>query len=576
MIFRSLSESRLGQVILEFRREFIWVGVFSLIANILMLTPTMYLLQIYDRVMKSQNELTLSVITLIMIFFYVVMAIAQLLRSRLLVRASVRFNDLLNSLVFYASFKEFLRKSKNNTVKTFSDLNNIRQFITGQGIIAFFDLPWSPVYIVVSFFLHPLLGVLSLVFSCIQIFLAFKGHEATSAGISKSSEKAAEASSFIQTKLRNIHAVYAMGMVANLRSRWLERQNQAVDATTASNHHQKRQDSLAKFLRYCMQSLTLGAGALLVLDGKLTTGGMIAGNLLMSRALSPLDMIVASWVQFIQAKEGYTRLTNLLNEFKPGEKGHVAETVKGEVKVQNLSASAADGKVSILNDISTSFVPGEVSVIIGPSGSGKSTFARCLMGIWPETEGHVLVDGVDINEWDRDMLGPRIGYLPQDVELFDGTLAENIARFTDIDSEKVIEASRKTGIHEMILHLPDGYDSRVGNAGGFLSGGQSQRVALARALYDDPALVVLDEPNANLDDAGEKALQDAVRNLAAEGRTVILITHRPGILAVADRLLIMNNGQLADDGPRDMVIKRMKDKGRRPGLQKPQLPRTEE
>ncbi len=565
MKLASLAESRLGKVLYEFRREFVWVGVFSLIANVLMLTPTIYMLQVYDRVLKSQNELTLAVVTVIMIALFAVMAVAELLRSRLLVRAGVRLDESLNSLVFHSSFRQFLTQGKNTTVTTFTDMTNIRQFLTGQGIIAFFDIPWSPVYILVSFLLHPLLGSVTFVFAAVQAVLAWRGHVTTSPGIAVSSDKAVAASSYIQSKLRNIEAVHAMGMAANLRPRWVERQEEAVASAGVSQDEQQRQQSISKFFRYCMQSLTLGAGALLVLDGQLSVGGMIAGNVLMARALAPLDMVVTTWKQFVQAREGYDRLEGLLDEFDVREEGHAADEVQGGVVAEALSASAAGGSVQILHDLSTRFSPGEVAVMVGPSGSGKSTFARCLLGIWPETSGKVLVDGVDVKEWDRRVLGPAVGYLPQDVELFDGSLAENIARFTEVDSEKVIAAAAKTGIHEMILHLPKGYDSRIGEAGSALSGGQRQRVALARALYDDPALVVLDEPNANLDEAGEKALAEVVRDLAANRKTVVLITHRPGILAVADRLLVMKEGRLVEDGPRDEVIERLKDRNQASG-----------
>lgn len=555
MKLKKLEQSSLGRVLLEFRNEFLWAGVFSLIVNVLMLTPTIYMLQMYDRVLLSQNKLTLGVLTAIMVVFFGIMAVAELLRSKLLVRAGVRLDEALNSLVFHASFKQFLREGKNMTLATFTDLTNIRQFLTGQGIIAFFDMPWSPVYIFVSFLLHPLLGLLSLVFAVVQMILAWRGHVATSPGIKVSSETTLKASSYIQSKLRNIEPVHAMGMVANLRPRWIERQEKAVDAASESQHEQLRQQSVSKFFRYCMQSFTLGAGALLVLDGQLTTGAMIAGNILMARALAPLDMMVTTWKHFIQAREGYGRLEELLEEYKPAENTTHAEKVVGHVRVENLSASAADGKVKILHDITTSFQPGEITIVIGPSGSGKSTFARCLLGIWPEAEGQVLVGGTDVKLWDREVLGPQVGYLPQDVELFDGTLAENISRFAQVDAEKVIEAAKKTGIHDMVLRLPKGYDSQIGDAGSSLSGGQRQRVALARSVYDNPAFVVLDEPNANLDDAGEKALLQVVRDLAENGGTVVLITHRPGVLAIADRLLVMKNGRFVEDGPRDEVIK---------------------
>lgn len=555
MNLNELQNTRLGKVLLGFKREFIWVGVFSLVANLLMLTPTIYMLQIYDRVLQSRSELTLLVLTVIVLAFFIIMGFAEWLRSRLLVRIGVRLDEQLNSLVFHAGFSAFLKKAKHNTVQTFTDLTNIRQFLTGTGVIAFFDMPWTPVYLVFMFLLHPVIGWLGVLFALIQVASAWWSHFATSRSIEKASDTSVASSSYVQGKLRNIEPVHAMGMTLPLRERWLERHTEALDAASDQHHRQQRQQSINKFIRYAMQSLTLGAGALLVLNGEMSTGGMIAGNVLMSRALAPLDMMVTTWKLFIQARAGFLRLEVLLFGYEMSEPLEQSQDIRGDIRVDGLSASAADGAVPILHGLEATFRPGELVAMVGPSGSGKSTFARCLAGIWPETKGVVLVDSIPVEEWDRSILGPHIGYLPQDVELFDGTFAENIARFQEVDPDKVIAAATATGIHEMILRFPKGYDTPIGMGGSMLSGGQRQRVALARALYGDPSIIILDEPNANLDEAGERALGTVLRQMADTGKTILLITHRPAVLALADRIMVMQEGHILHDGPRDEMLK---------------------
>jgi len=548
-------ETRLGTVLGSFRKDFFWVGVFSLFANILMLTPTFYMLQIYDRVLLSRSEVTLLVLTILMICLFGFMAFAEWLRSRLLVRIGVRLDEQLNSLVFNASFKAYLKNARHNTLQTFNDLTNIRQFLTGSGVIAFFDMPWTPVYIIVMFLLHPYIGILGIVFAIVQAVSAWMGHMRISPAVQDASETSLAASNYVQGKLLNIEPVYAMGMLKPMRQLWLERHGQSLQAASDLQDRQQRQQSITKFIRLAMQSLTLGAGALLVLNGEISTGGMIAGNVLMSRALAPLDMMVSTWKQFMQARSGFFRLESLLSDFKEPSGFRQSQDLRGDIRIDNLSATARDGNVSILHGVTISFFPGELVALVGPSGSGKTTFARCLLGIWPETKGTVLIDSIPVNDWDRSVLGPHLGYLPQDVELFDGTFAENISRFATVDSERVIRAASLAGIHEMILRFPKGYDTPIGTGGRSLSGGQRQRVALARALYDDPSIIVLDEPNANLDEAGEKTLNSTIRELADKGKTVLMITHRPSVLNIVDRIIVMHEGHITQDGPRTEVLK---------------------
>jgi ATP-binding cassette subfamily C exporter for protease/lipase len=552
--------SELAKVLFSFRKEFLWVGIFSMIANILMLSPTLYMLQVYDRVLASQSELTLLFLTLIIILFFCMMAFAEWLRSRLLVRAGVRLDQALNTRVFNASFEAYLGQIQKSPTEAFSHLTNVRQFVTGNGIIALFDAPWAPIYIFIAFMLHPLLGKLAIVFALIQLLMAYIGHKMTFSSAEVSSKAEVKSKEFLASKLKNAESVEAMGMLANLRARWISHHVNHQAKLSSANDKQHQQQALTKFVRYCMQSISLGAGAMLVIEGELSAGAMIAANVLMSRALQPLDLIVGSWRGFVQAKAAYEKLEKLLTGHPERDADVHYPIPRGEISLKRLIASSPSRSTPILDQLSVDFKAGQVTAIIGPSGSGKSTLARCLVGIWPDTEGLVLLDKTPIENWDREQLGPNIGYLPQDVELLDGTLAENIGRFYETDSDKVIEAAKRAGIHDMILRFPMGYDTPAGEAGGMLSGGQRQRLGLARAMYDNPALVVLDEPNANLDDVGERALVQAIQELKAQGKTVFLITHRLNILGVADYLLVLKDGKIAHYGTRDDVLAKLNNK----------------
>jgi ATP-binding cassette subfamily C exporter for protease/lipase len=546
--------SELTQALWAFRREFLVVGVFSMVANVLMLAPTLYMLQVFDRVLSSRSELTLLAMSLITLFLFGVMAFAEWMRSRVLVQAGVRIDGVLGSRIFNASFEAQLAPSGVRPAGAFSDLIQVRQFLTGNGALAFFDTPWTPVYLAVLYVLHPMLGYVALVFAVLQGLLAWFGHRRAVAPSEAASKASSETMQFLQNKLRNTEVLEPMGMVNNLRPRWAQRHAKAQALSGQAQALTHRLTAVSKFLRYTQQSLALGVGALLVIDGQLSPGGMIAANVLMTRALAPIDMLVGAWRGFISARGAFERLEALLGAHPPRDPALSRVAPRGEMVLRDVVAVAPGRDEPILKGISVAVAPGTVTVVLGPSGSGKSTLARCLVGIWPGVGGEVLLDGLPIGGWDRHELGPYLGYLPQDIELFEGSIAENIARFGEVDSAQVIAAARSAGLHEMILRFPKGYDTPIGEAGGLLSGGQRQRIGLARAVYGDPVLVVLDEPNANLDDLGEAALVQTVRELKAKGRTVFLITHRPGIVAVADRLLLLRDGRVQAEGPRDVVL----------------------
>ena len=546
--------SELTRALWAFRREFLMVGVFSMVANVLMLSPTLYMLQVFDRVMSSRSELTLLAMSLITLFLFGVMAFAEWMRSRVLVRSGVRLDALLGTRVFNASFDAHLAPSRVSPARSFGDLIQIRQFLTGQGILAFFDTPWTPIYMGVLFILHPILGFLALFFAAVQGALAWFGHRRTVTPAEDASKASSESAAYLQSKLRNAEVLEPMGMVHNLRPHWARRHAHAQELQGRAQAITHRITAWSKFIRYSQQSLALGAGALLVIDGQLSPGGMIAANVLMSRALAPIDMLVGTWRGFIGARSAFRRLEALLAAHPERDPALSRVAPQGALTLRDVAAVAPGRAEPILKGVSVAVPQGTVTVVLGPSGSGKSTLARCMLGIWPDVSGEVLLDGLPIAGWDRNELGPYVGYLPQDVELFEGSIAENIARFGEVSPEKVIAAARSAGLHEMILRFPKGYDTPIGEAGHLLSGGQRQRIGLARAMYGDPVLVVLDEPNANLDDVGEAALVRAVQELKVKGCTVFLITHRPGIVAVADRVLILRNGVVKADGPRDEVL----------------------
>jgi ATP-binding cassette, subfamily C, bacterial exporter for protease/lipase len=542
-----------------FRREFLWVAVFSMVANLLMLAPTIYLLQLFDRVMISMSEYTLYVVTLIFVFFILVMGFTEWVRSRLLVRLGIRFGELLNDRVFKSSFAAALQNRLKNPMEVFNDLTNLRQFLTGNGIIAFFDLPWTPIYIGVVFMLHPVLGLVALLFTCIQLFLTYYNNRQISTKVGALLEANTDSSNFIYSKLRNAEPIESMGMLKNFRARWLGLHQTVLRNAFLISDKQSQQSSFLKFVRYCMQSATLGLAALLVIMGELSVGAMIAANVLMNRALQPMDLILNVWKDFIQARVSFMRLEQHLEDYGQINAGTFPHTPTGEVTLSNLLVNVEGCPRPILDGLTLNFPAGRTTVVIGPSGSGKSSLAKAVLGLWPALNGAVKLDGMAIDQWDRAQLGKYLGYLPQDVELFEGTIAENIARFDEVDSTKVVDAAKRTGIHEMILRMPKGYDTSIGEAGGLLSGGQRQRIGLARAIYGNPSLIVLDEPNANLDEVGEQALMQSLLELKKAGKTIVMITHKMNALAIADDLLVMKNGKVAYYGFKEDVLKAMQE-----------------
>lgn len=557
-----LPKTELVEILLSFRKAFYTAGIFSMFINLLGLVPSIYMLQIYDRVLQSRNLTTLVMLTVILLAFYVMLGLLEYARSKLLVRIGAQLDQALSERVFTASFEGYLRKSGGNAAQALGDLTNIRQFLTGSGLFAFFDAPWAPIYLAVIFMFSPWLGVFAMLAALVLFGLAWATEMLTRKPLAEAATYASAANAYAANNLRNAEVIEAMGMLGNLKRRWLQRQLRFLALQNEASERAGAISAVTKTTRITVQSLVLGLGAWLVIHGDITPGAMIAGSILLGKALGPVEMAIGVWKQLVSARTAYHRLEQLLTDHPKRVEAMSLPRPLGNLLLEDVSAIPPGTKNIIVRQVGFRLDAGQVLGIIGPSGSGKSTLARLLVGIWPAATGKVRLDGADVFQWDKAELGPAVGYLPQNIELFEGTIAENIARFGEVDSEKVVEAAKLAGVHEMILRFPNGYDTPIGDGGGALSGGQRQRIGFARAIYGNPSLVVLDEPNSNLDDAGETALVKAVLGLKERGVSVVLITHRTNIIAAVDLLAVMADGVLKLFGPRDQVLQAIQQQNR--------------
>ena len=537
------------------RKSFATAGFFSLFINFLMIIPALYMLQLYDRVITSGSQSTLLMLTLIMVLLLITMGLLEWVRGQILIRVGARLELLLNERLFALTFKRSLLTGGKAGSEPLDDLTGLRTFLTTNGLFAFFDAPWMPIYIAVMFMFHEWFGWMAVGTAIILITIAFATEKLTNKDIADANNLAVSGRGLVNRNLRNAEVVASMGMLKAIRSNWQKSANKVLHLQARASSYSGMLTAISKTVRIMSQSLVLGVGAYLVIMQEITPGLMIAGSILLGRALAPLDLMVGSWKGFVSARGMYSRLNKLLLELPKEKESMSLPPPEGKITVDKLMVGAPGSGTPILSGIDFSLEAGETLGIIGPSAAGKSVLARALLGIWPTLNGRVRLDGVDVFIWDREELGPHIGYLPQDIELFEGTVAENISRFSLVDSAKVVAAAKLTDVHEMILKLPQGYDTVIGATGGVLSGGQRQRVGLARAVYDNPKLVLLDEPNSNLDELGEMALQNALDALKEKNTTVIVISHRPGILNELDKILLMRNGQMVAFGPREEILK---------------------
>ncbi|MCK1351446.1 type I secretion system permease/ATPase [Bradyrhizobium sp. CW7] len=535
------------------RGYFVTAAIFSLAINLLYLAGPLYMLQVYDRVISSASEITLLMLAIALLMAFLALAGLDAVRARVLTRASIRLDQTIAARVMTAIIHRSAGAGGARS-QLLRDFDTFRQFVTGMGIHAIFDLPWAPIYIAVIFVLHPFLGAFALGCSILLILMALFNEWRVKLPLTEAGEAASRSYSFTEMSLRNTEVVRAMGMTEGLLRRWARDRTRMLERQVSASDRAATMQSIIRFLRLAMQSMILGLGAYLVIERLATVGAMFAASILLGRALQPVEQIVGSWRNLVSARGAFLRIRELLKADPQREVGLTLPRPQGRVSVEGLSYVPPFGSKPILRAVSFAIEPGEVLGIIGPSGAGKSTLSRHLVGVLAPSAGAVRLDGADVSSWIKTSLGQHIGYLPQDIELFADTVAVNISRFQEGEDREVILAARMADVHEMILRLPDGYDTQVGEGGAILSGGYRQRIGLARAIFANPSLLVLDEPSSNLDAEGDAALADCILQLKKRGTTVVIISHRPATIGVADKILVLREGVVEMFGPRAEIL----------------------
>jgi len=537
------------------RQHFKRVVLFSFFINALSMASALYMLGVYGRVVNSRNLNTLLVMTVLMVCVHGLWQFLEWTRSRLLHSASVQLDQRLGDRVFNATFEARLRNLPVG-VALLNDLRGLRGFLTSPAFESLIDAPISLLFIVIVFAMSPELGAFVLVAATAMFAVGIVTERKTSPPLTEAQKLSTDANRYVTASLKNAQVIEAMGMMGHIRKRWLSRQRKFLSRQAEASDDAGDGAALSKFIQIMQGSMVLGLAAYLTLIGRLDAAGgvLILSWILAGRALQPLQELIGQWKAVITARDTYTRMEQVLAALPVLEPRMSLPPPKGLLSVEAVTAGAPGSNAIILRGISFVLPPGQVLAVVGPSAAGKSTLARLLVGLWPAVAGKVRLDGVDVYTWNKQELGPHLGYLPQDNELFDGTLAENIARFGSVSREKVEEAAQSVGLHEIVAEMPDGYDTVIGSGGVVLSGGERQRVALARALYDNPQFIVLDEPNSNLDEAGERALLEALMAHKSRGATIVLITHRPNVLSAVDRILVLRDGAILMFGPRDEVL----------------------
>ena len=537
---------------------------FSTLISLLALMPTVYMLEVYDRVVNSRSGMTLLMLTVLIVLAYAVMELLEKIRGALMRAAGVQVDEVLSKRVYDAMFLGFLKRQVGGSTQVLNDLKLVREFLANPALMALFEAPVALVALALIFAISPVLGWASVLGAIAQLGVAYMNERATRKPLNEANRSAMGAQQFAEASLRNAHVMESMGMLDAVHDRWQKRQQEFVAYQATASEGGGLWTAMSKAVQQVMSSLLLGLGAWLLLKNMLNGGEsmMIIGSVLGGRVLAPLSQIVAQWNSVVTVRAAWSRLDNLLSNVPVKPEAMPLPAPKGMLTVEGLMAGAPGQQVPIVRGVQFALSPGEVLAVVGPSASGKTTLARLLVGLWPAMSGKVRLDGADVYTWEKTELGPYLGYLPQGVELLDGTLAENIARFGEVDMAQVEAAARLVGVHELIMSLPQGYNSPVGRDGAMLSGGQRQRVGLARALYGKPVFVVLDEPNSSLDEAGDAALANAIATLKQLGTTFVVMTHRTSVLGVADKMLIMREGAQQAFGPRDEVLAALQQKAK--------------
>lgn len=534
------------------------VAIFSLFINLLMLTGPLFMMQVFDRVLASGSVPTLIALTLLVGVLYGLYGFLEFVRSRVVARVARVADESLRERVFDAVAHHAVRQTPNMRTQPIQDLQTIRQFLQSPGPFALLDMPWTPIYLLIIYMMHNVLGIVSTIAMVLLVLITFLNERVTRRHLLQS-HRAVQRSNLVSDEARaNAEVATVLGMLGAIRRRWLAAQDEALDSQMMAGDRGGMLTSLSRALRLMFQSLILAAGAYLAIKQQISPGAMIAASILMARALAPVEMAVAHWGAFQGCRQAWSRLKACLKDAPQSRYRMDLPAPRGHVTVENLTAFAPGADKQILSAISFDLKAGSGLGIIGPTGAGKSTLARAIVGAWPAMRGTVRLNGAAMDQWDPAVLGAHLGYLPQEVELFDGTIAENIARFSaDPDSGAIVKAAEAASVHDLVLTMPDGYNTEISEGGAKLSAGQRQRIGLARALYGEPTLVVLDEPNSNLDAEGESALIQAMASVRERGGTVIVVAHRPSAIAALDQLMMIKDGQMVAFGPKDEVMRKV-------------------
>ena len=552
--------SELRQAVVSLRPYFVRAAWFSVISCLLILAPSGYMLEVYDRVVNSRNHLTLAMLTLLVLGAYMVMEVLEWARAQIMHEAGEALDVKMRDRIFSAIFQANLKKIPGGSLQPLNDFRTLRDFLGSPPLLALMEAPVSLIFLALVFAISPVLGWAAVVGSILQVFVGWLNERSTRPPLVAANHSAMAAQQYADGTLRNAQVIESMGMLRDIHRRWMDKQREFLGLQAIASDQAGGYQALTKFLQTTMGSLLLGLGAWLLLRNELNGGAgmMLVASILGGRVLAPLVQIVTQWRLVVNVRDAWQRLESLLAAVPARQASMPLPAPRGLLPVESLMACPPGGGAAIVKNVAFNLSPGEVLVVVGPSASGKTTLARLLVGLWPATGGKVRLDGADVFTWNKAELGPCLGYLPQGVELLEGTLAENIARFGEVSTAKVTAAAKAVGLHDFIMDLPQGYESPVGRDGASLSGGQRQRVALARAIYGDPVLVVLDEPNSSLDEAGDAALAAAIVQLKALGTTFVVMTHRTSVLAVADKMMILQDGVMQAFGPRDEVLAALK------------------
>lgn len=557
MLLERLSKTELSKSLLQFKPAFFYVAIFTAFINLLYLAPSIYMLEVYDRVLTSSNVSTLVFLSLIILFLFLIMSLLEYVRSAMVIKMGERLDNTLNQKIYTAAFHQNLKSKKINAGQAIADLTTIRQFVTGNGLFAFYDAPWFPIYLIVIFLFSFWMGIFASVCVFILFALAWANTQASHLPLKNANAYAVQSGAIATNSLRHAETIQAMGMVSAIRERWLNLHQKFLEAQADGSMRSGYISSISKFFRLAMQSLILGLGAYLAIQHDISAGMMIAGSILLGRALAPVDLLIGVWRQWGGVVSAYERLNQLLAENPENSNPLTLPKPAGNISVENIVVQFDGVEQATLKGIQFTIKAGECMALIGQSGAGKSTLGKLLVGLIKPDSGCVRIDSADISSWNLDDLGKHMGYVPQRPTLFAGTIAENISRFGKLDSDEIIRIAHLAGVHELILHLPKGYETSVGDGGEGLSGGQIQRIALAQALYGDPALIVLDEPNSNLDQLGEASLVETLRKLKQNNQTVVFISHNLNLIQHSDKLMLIENGAIKFFEPTKSALERL-------------------